>query len=381
MNHAKLSKDVPLRDFGLWKKYEQPFKLYSLDIELTARCNLNCRHCYINLPAGDGKSAQNELTPAEIGRIADEAIQMGAVWCLLSGGEPLLRKDFADIYLMLKRKGLLLSVFTNATLIHDAHLELFEKYPPRDLEITVYGVTDETYERVTQRPGAFTAFLRGLDRLQQAGVRVRLKAMALRSNVDEMEAIAEFCRERTKDFFRYDTNLHLRFDRDPLRNQEIRAERLTAAEVVELEQQNQERSEMLPDFCEKYVRPEFEHLVSHKVFHCGIGNGSVNVGYDGQMRLCSTLFHPDYMFDLRQGSLLEGMQRLVPKAQNLTSEREQFLHSCRTCRVINLCQWCPAEAFLETGELDESITSFCGVAYARDEAVAVKASVQTGVQV
>jgi len=83
-------------------------------------------------------------------RIGREAVELGAFWCLITGGEPLLRKDFADIYLCLKNKGLLVSVFTNATLLNRDHIELFKKYPPRDIEVSVYGVTPETYESVTR---------------------------------------------------------------------------------------------------------------------------------------------------------------------------------------------------------------------------------------
>ena len=54
---------------------------------------------------------------------------MGALWCLLTGGEPLLREDFAEIYLGLKRLGLLVSVFTNACLVTPEHVELFQKVP------------------------------------------------------------------------------------------------------------------------------------------------------------------------------------------------------------------------------------------------------------
>ena len=106
---------------------------------------------------------------------------MGAVWCLLTGGEPLLRDDFEELYLGLKRLGLLVSVFTNACLVTPAHVELFRRYPPRDIEVSVYGATRETYERVTRRPGSYDAFVRGLDLLLASGVPVRLKAMALRS--------------------------------------------------------------------------------------------------------------------------------------------------------------------------------------------------------
>ena len=65
---------------------------------------------------------EKELTLAEIDRIAGQAVDLGALWCLLTGGEPLLRPDFADIYLLLKKKGLLVSVFTNACLVTEAHV-------------------------------------------------------------------------------------------------------------------------------------------------------------------------------------------------------------------------------------------------------------------
>ena len=107
----------PLPEFVLWDKMKRRKAPVGFDIELTARCNLACRHCYINLPAGDKTAKANELTAVEIERIAGEAVSLGAVWCLLTGGEPLLRKDFFDVYTALRKKGLLVSVYTNATLV------------------------------------------------------------------------------------------------------------------------------------------------------------------------------------------------------------------------------------------------------------------------
>jgi len=110
----------------------------------------------------------------------------------LTGGEPLLRRDFSDIYLMLKRKGLLVSVFTNATLVRKEHIALFKKYPPRDIEVTIYGSNQATYEAVSRVSGSYQAFVHGLNALFEAGIPVRLKAMAMRSNLADIEAIAEF---------------------------------------------------------------------------------------------------------------------------------------------------------------------------------------------
>jgi MoaA/NifB/PqqE/SkfB family radical SAM enzyme len=157
--------ELELPDFHLWKKTEEKRIPLSAEIEFTERCNNNCIHCYINLPANDEEAKKRELSFREITDIVDEAVEMGCLWWLISGGEPLVRKDFADIYLYLKKKGLLVSVFTNATLITPKLIRLFKRYPPRDLEITIYGVTRKTYERITRTPGSFEAFRRGINLL------------------------------------------------------------------------------------------------------------------------------------------------------------------------------------------------------------------------
>ncbi len=356
---------IEIQQFALWDKMNARRAAFSFDLEITARCNNDCRHCYIVLPANDRAAQAQELTLAEIAAIADQAVELGALWCLLTGGEPLLRDDFADVYLMLKRQGLLVSVFTNATLIRAGHIALFKKYPPRDIEVTVYGATAETYERVTRRPGSFTTFVRGLDLLCDAGVRVRLKAMALRSNLHEMAAIAAFGRARTKDFYRFDPQLHLRFDGDPVRNAEIKQERLTPEEVVALERADEKRFGALQASCDTLINEDFTHIGCDHLFHCGAGNGSFNVSYDGRFRLCSSLWAPETLYDLRAGSLREAWEQHVPRVRDLRSDDKRFLETCRKCPLVNLCLWCPAHAHLETGEMDGATPYFCAVAHAR----------------
>jgi radical SAM protein with 4Fe4S-binding SPASM domain len=343
--------------------------LISFDLEITARCNNNCRHCYINLPTEDKEAKGKELSLEEIKEIANEAVSLGAVWCLITGGEPLLRKDFPDIYLSLKKKGLLISVFTNATLVTKKHIKLFKEYPPRDIEVSVYGVSKETYERVTRTPGSFAAFCQGLDLLLGSGLNVRLKAMALRSNLHEQPMIAHFCRERTKDYFRFDPFLHLRYDGDPARNVEIKAERLSPKEIVALEQSDPARFQALAKGCDKLIDPQFSHTSCKHLFHCGAGSESFSLSYDGLFRLCPSLWHPDCVYDLRRGPLTDAWQGLIPQVRAMQSERREFLETCRKCPLINLCMWCPAHASLETGKLDAPVTYFCQVAHARADAL------------
>ncbi len=363
---------IEIQDFALWNKLAARRTLYSFDLDLTARCNLNCRHCYINLPAGDAAARARELSPDEIGRIADQAIELGALWCLLTGGEPLLRPDFAEIYMLLKRKGLLLSLFTNATLVRPEHIELLVQYPPRDIEVTIYGASADSYERVTRRPGAFAQFITGLDALFAAGIRVRLKAMALRSNLADMEAIASFGRSRTRDYYRFDPQLHLRYDGNALRNEEIRAERLSPQEVVELEKADSERFGALLKGCDSLIIPDLAHTGCDHLFHCGAGEASFSVGYDGTFRLCQSLWAPGTTVNLRETPLREAWEQAVPAVRDLRSRDPHFLQSCRACAIVNLCLWCPAHAHLETGRMDGATPFFCEVAHARAAALLEK---------
>lgn len=358
---------IEIQNFPLWDKLKSKRSPISFDLEITARCNMNCAHCYINLPAGDTMARAAELTAEEIFEIAGQAVGMGAMWCLITGGEPLLRDDFPEIYMGLKRKGLLVAVFTNATLISPDHIALFKKYPPRDIEITVYGVTKETYEAVTRRPGSFENFMRGLDALVKGNVRVRLKAMAIKANLHEQKDIADFCRKLTKDYYRFDPQLHLRFDGNTARNEEIRTQRLTSEQIVDLENADDQRINAMREKCDNLINDAFTHYGCDHLFHCGAGNGSFNVSYDGRFRLCSSLWSEGTTYDLRRGTLADAWEYFVPRVRDLRSQRKEFLETCRKCALVNLCLWCPAHAHLETGLLDGTTPYFCEVAHRRAE--------------
>jgi radical SAM protein with 4Fe4S-binding SPASM domain len=201
--------------------------------------------------------------------------------------------------------------------------------------------------------------------LFSAGVKVRLKAMALRGNLEEMELISDFCRQRTKDYFRFDPVLHMRFDGNQSRNEEIRSERLSPEEIIALEKADPERFMSLQNNCDELINAEFTHYGCDHLFHCGAGKGSFNISFDGKFRLCSSLWVPGTTYDLRKGSLAEAWYNLIPKVRDMRSQNPRFLETCRKCELINLCLWCAAHAYLETGEMDGETPYFCQVAHAR----------------
>jgi radical SAM protein with 4Fe4S-binding SPASM domain len=362
---TKYTATYNLPNFHLWEKLWGKRRPMAFDLEITARCNNNCLHCYINLPAQDEEAKSRELTLTEIVDLGRQAVEMGAVWCLLTGGEPLLREDFADIYIALKRLGLLVSIFTNACLITSEHIKLLKKYPPRDLEVTVYGVTRDIYEGVTRSNGSFAAFTRGLDLLWNSGLPMRLKAMVMRANLVEFPQIASFCQERTKDYFRFDPFLHLRFDKDLRRNEEIKAQRLTPQEIAAIEIANPKRWYAIQKECDRLVGKAPGQSSRGHLFHCGVGLGSFTVSPEGYFRLCSSLWHPDCVYDLRLGNLSQAWEDFALQVRGVHSQAPDYLERCGQCHLVNLCPWCPANAYLETGRMDAWVEYFCHVTKAR----------------
>ena len=119
-------------------------------LELTYRCNIRCEHCYIPHRSGEG-----ELSTDEWKRVIEQVTEAGCLFLLISGGEPFLRRDALEIYLHAKRNGLLVTLFTNGTMITPRIAEVLAEYPPFAVEVSVYGATRETYRSVTRVAGAY----------------------------------------------------------------------------------------------------------------------------------------------------------------------------------------------------------------------------------
>jgi len=85
-------------------------------LELTLQCNLRCKHCYLD-GVHDGIPGEQELSTEEWYDILDQLADAGTLWLLMTGGEPFARSDFLDIYTYAKKRGFLITIFTNGTLI------------------------------------------------------------------------------------------------------------------------------------------------------------------------------------------------------------------------------------------------------------------------
>jgi len=334
---------INLDRFPLWGKMKDKGHLSHVSMELTERCNNNCVHCYINLPTNDEEAQKNkkkEITFEEIKAIVDEAARMGCLSWHLTGGEPLLREDFSHIYLYLKRKGMRITIFTNATLINAKITNLFKKYPLENLEVSIYGLSQKTYEAVTRNPGSFDAFMKGINLLKLNRIPFTLKAAVLPQNFQEIEKMRGFTQSLTGKPLGVVLKLNLgsRFNGRGKRNL-IKKLRLPQDKVMEVLKQDEKRYRKdMEKFCQKFLGAPGDD----RLFICGAGVGGCHIDAYNNFQLCMLLRHPDCVYSLRKGSFKEAWEKFVPQVRKIRVNNKKYQEKCQRCFLKSFCEQCPA---------------------------------------
>ena len=164
--------------------------------ELTPRCNLRCKMCYVRMTPEEMRPIGRERTAKEWLEIGRQARDAGMLFLLITGGEPTLRKDFCDIYEGLIQLGLSISINSNGTMFHQELRELLHRLPPAQINITLYGTTREEYAALCGDPNAYERVIDTLDWLQKNGFLVHLNATMIPENKEKWEAFEDFAKNR-----------------------------------------------------------------------------------------------------------------------------------------------------------------------------------------
>jgi radical SAM protein with 4Fe4S-binding SPASM domain len=347
---------------GLWASSKPP--LSRLDIELTERCNNDCVHCSVNLPAADAAARSRDWPARAWKALLEDAADLGCLVVRVTGGEPLLRRDFAGIYRRARELGLRVMLFTNATLVTPRLARLLRDIPPLEaVEVSVYGMTAESYEAASRTPGSFAAFRRGLDLLREHGVPFVVKGAYLPSTRREMDEFEAWAARVTGSPDPPSSALlfDLRSRRDGGKNALISGLRIGGDEFVSVARRRGETAvDEWRGFCARAGGARGDRL-----FNCLTAGGSAAVDAYGRLQYCLGLRHPDTVYDLRAGSLREAVTEFLPRVRELRATDPAYLERCGRCFLRGLCEQCPAKSWAEYGTLDTPVEYFCGVAHAQ----------------
>ena len=166
--------------------------------ELTARCNLACRHCRAE---AQDHAAPGELDTAEILRVARDIRAAGDPILILTGGEPLERPDLFDIATACAGIFTRVALATNGTMVDDDMARKMVGAGIRRVSVSIDGATPATHDAFRGQPGSFDAALRGVDALRRVGMSVQINATVARHNAAELPSILKLAQERGADAF------------------------------------------------------------------------------------------------------------------------------------------------------------------------------------
>lgn len=344
-----LSDEAYLRHLD--KKVERERVPLSGTIDLTHQCNLNCVHCYLGNRSARKVDSLVELSTDQWFRIIDEFTEAGCLFLLISGGESLLRKDFKEIYRRLKTNGLLITVFTNGTTLTDDILDLFVDLPPHSVEISLYGATEETYEKITGSRSAFRRCISGIEALLNNGIHLSLKTILMTLNIGEFSAIKDIAKGY-KIEFRFDAAIFPCFDGDksPLDL------RVSPKEAIEKEFSDKRVSGEWKDYFEKrkdLTFPDYLYL-------CGTGVDSFYIDPYGHLQPCVLVTDPTY--NILNGSFLDGWRNVIPGVQKKKASKD---YACNKCDKMVLCGVCPGFFRLESGSEEICSEYLCNMGQER----------------
>ena len=164
----------------------------SVFMEITDRCNFNCPFCYIN-----EQGIQHHDYPrfTDLKPTLDFLIREGMLYCTLSGGECLLYPDFSMLYRYLKENGVLVTVFTNGYRINRKIINLFNELPPFKIEVSLYGIDDDSYRRTVAKQTVISAkVFDNVKTLKRAGMEMICKTPATSLTEDVLDKIEAWCK-------------------------------------------------------------------------------------------------------------------------------------------------------------------------------------------
>ncbi len=326
---------------------------WSGQLELTHRCSLNCIHCYCKV----SKDNDRELTTEEWKKILDTIQKEGCIWLTFTGGDPLVRDDFLALYSYAKSKGFIITLFTNGYSLTKGIINYLVKLPPFSIEITLNGITQESYEAITQVRDSFPKIIKNIKLLSKSKIKLILKSNCFKQNKDEIAKIKGWTEEllgkpaEKKYRFKYDPMIYPRLDGDKTPSNY----RLSFEELAELRKQD-------PDIWEEYQKGLHNDFPDLKrdggfLYHCNSWMQQFFINPYGRLKFC--IFSDKFSIDLKTTTFKEGFYRWPLQILN---ERFKTGSKCRDCGLRPICYHCPARAHLETGDEESPVPYYCQLA-------------------
>jgi radical SAM protein with 4Fe4S-binding SPASM domain len=347
-------REIQYQSFSL-KTHQQNWSMKKTNVcqfELTFACGLHCKHCYTDC-YNKPRYLKKELTTREVKLILDKAKQAGVIWLCFTGGDPLTRKDFLDLYAYAKDKGFIITIFTNGYSMTSKIAGYLKKKSPFAIEITLNAAQKDSYEKISQVKGSFEKAKAGINLILKAKLPLKIKTQITQDNLKAADKIKQFI-EGLGLPFRPDFDLHARLNGDlaPC-NLRIPPEEFFPSHG---KKQPEDDVDKQISACRPQVLSRLKNRKPQAyLFNCAIGGGDgIQVDPYGNLFACKLIRKP--AFNLLKADIEEVRNKLLVLVRN-----KQFATDsrCNGCDLRGSCHWCPGRAYVEKGNPESPIEYYC----------------------
>lgn len=331
------------------------------NIDITYRCNNHCRHCWLRISCN--ASAKHQESPLEeIIRLVDEARAMGCRHWRISGGEPMLRIDFVEIFDYMTTKASGYTLNTNGTLITPSIAKRMKRKGTK--LVALYGATPEVHDHITRTSGSFDACMQGMAYLKEAGAGFTVQIVPMRDNFHQYEDMIQLAQILSPHWRIGSPWLYLSASGNPDTNREIMRQRLSPGEVAKLEP---------PTACHEDAWQENHHTalstnsVNHLFADCIANRRDFHADPYNTLSFCGYIIDPAFRYPFGKGNFSQFWEAFMPDLMNKVPEAAENSGNCQTCNLKNNCSWCPAFAFLEHRRFSARIDYLCDIAQEKNK--------------
>lgn len=327
-------------------------------IELLPLCNMNCDMCYVRLDKKEQEAKGRIRSVDEWLKIGEDMAKAGVLFLLLTGGEPLMYPGFKELYIGLKKLGLIITINTNGTLINEEWADFFKENKPRRINITLYGGDDRAYEELCHYKGGFEKVISGIRLLRERDVDVKLSVSVTKANCSDLDKIYAIAKEldvpaRADAYMMAATR-----ERDNPFDYESRLEPNEAGalqvNILKKELMGEELTEYFDEKI-KEIEGENQYDESPRGLECLAGSCSFTINWQGELHPCVILTRPSA--SVFEAGFINAWNQVQDEVQKI-----RINPKCSTCNLRSVCRTCAACAKTETGSYDGVPEYMCNFA-------------------
>ncbi len=326
-------------------------------LELLPLCNMNCDMCYVRLSKTEMQEKGRLRTLQEWISMAEQMQSAGVLFLTLTGGEPLLYPEFKELYLELKKMGMIIALNTNGTLLDEEWAEFFSRHKPRRINVTLYGSSRDTYETLCHYPAGFEKAVNSIRLLKERNISVKVNCSAVQANKGDIEEIFILCQQ---------LNVPVNVDcymmpavRERNKSYDFLS-RLDAHEAAAMDllcRRNELKEDDFLDYRERILWAAENILPESGPVHmsCRAGKTSFAITWQGNMQPCVMLkqvFAPVF-----ETGFTESWKYIRTETEKILLNPK-----CGKCNLRPVCRNCAACALLEEGSYDSIPAYMCSFA-------------------